>query len=128
MNRNFTSLVIITLLSTASYTLAVQPVAHPSLENPQLWRYGIDPYGSHAHYGDQLVEGGIARIAFNRPEVRNAFRPRTLFELQEALIDARSSVAAPSRPQQADAGQPAGADIGDQCSGLYAEAITLAWR
>lgn len=32
---------------------------------------------------------GIARIAFNRPEMRNAFRPKTLFELQEALIDAR---------------------------------------
>ncbi len=32
---------------------------------------------------------GIARIAINRPEVRNAFRPKTLFELQEALIDAR---------------------------------------
>lgn len=32
---------------------------------------------------------GVARIAFNRPEVRNAFRPKTLFELQEALIDAR---------------------------------------
>lgn len=32
---------------------------------------------------------GIARIAFNRPEVRNAFRPKTLFELQEALTDAR---------------------------------------
>ena len=32
---------------------------------------------------------GIARIAFNRPEVRNAFRPQTLFELQEALVDAR---------------------------------------
>ncbi len=32
---------------------------------------------------------GIARIAFNRPEVRNAFRPKTLFELEEALIDAR---------------------------------------
>ncbi|MEX2585334.1 MAG: 1,4-dihydroxy-2-naphthoyl-CoA synthase [Balneolaceae bacterium] len=32
---------------------------------------------------------GIARIAFNRPEIRNAFRPKTLFELQEALIDAR---------------------------------------
>ncbi len=32
---------------------------------------------------------GIARIAFNRPEVRNAFRPKTVFELHEALIDAR---------------------------------------
>lgn len=32
---------------------------------------------------------GIARIAFNRPEVRNAFRPKTVFELYEALDDAR---------------------------------------
>lgn len=32
---------------------------------------------------------GVARIAFNRPEVRNAFRPTTVFELYEALIDAR---------------------------------------
>jgi len=32
---------------------------------------------------------GIARIAFNRPEVRNAFRPETVLELHEALIDAR---------------------------------------
>jgi naphthoate synthase len=32
---------------------------------------------------------GVARIAINRPEVRNAFRPKTLFELEEALIDAR---------------------------------------
>jgi naphthoate synthase len=31
---------------------------------------------------------GIARIAFNRPEVRNAFRPETLFELIEAFQDA----------------------------------------
>jgi naphthoate synthase len=31
---------------------------------------------------------GIARIAFDRPEVRNAFRPDTLFELQEAFRDA----------------------------------------
>ncbi len=32
---------------------------------------------------------GVARIAFNRPEVRNAFRPTTVFELYEALLDAR---------------------------------------
>ena len=28
---------------------------------------------------------GVARIAFNRPEVRNAFRPKTVDELLEAL-------------------------------------------
>ena len=32
---------------------------------------------------------GIARIAINRPEVHNAFRPETLFELSEAFLDAR---------------------------------------
>lgn len=31
---------------------------------------------------------GMARIAFNRPEVRNAFRPTTVFELIEAFSDA----------------------------------------
>lgn len=34
---------------------------------------------------------GVARIAFNRPEVRNAFRPKTVFELFEALTHARES-------------------------------------
>ena len=32
---------------------------------------------------------GVARIAFNRPEVRNAFRPKTVLELHEAFVDAR---------------------------------------
>ena len=31
---------------------------------------------------------GIARIAFNRPEVRNAFRPKTIDEMIEAFRDA----------------------------------------
>ncbi len=36
---------------------------------------------------------GIARITINRPECRNAFRPQTLFELQNAFIDAREDPA-----------------------------------
>ena len=32
---------------------------------------------------------GIAKITINRPEVRNAFRPRTLAELQDAFTAAR---------------------------------------
>jgi naphthoate synthase len=31
---------------------------------------------------------GIARIAFNRPDIRNAFRPRTIDEMTEAVLDA----------------------------------------
>lgn len=34
---------------------------------------------------------GVARIAFNRPEVRNAFRPKTVSELLEVLIHAHES-------------------------------------
>lgn len=34
---------------------------------------------------------GVARIAFNRPEVRNAFRPKTVSELLEALIIAHEA-------------------------------------
>jgi naphthoate synthase len=32
---------------------------------------------------------GIAKIVINRPHKRNAFRPKTIFELYEAFIDAR---------------------------------------
>lgn len=35
------------------------------------------------------LDGGIARIAFDRPEVRNAFRPHTVDELYRALDIAR---------------------------------------
>jgi naphthoate synthase len=36
-------------------------------------------------------DGRVARIAFNRPEVRNAFRPHTVDELYRALDDARQN-------------------------------------
>jgi naphthoate synthase len=35
------------------------------------------------------ADAGIAKITINRPEKRNAFRPQTLFELQDALNRAR---------------------------------------
>jgi len=37
----------------------------------------------------QSSDGQIARVAFNRPEVRNAFRPHTVDELYQALDHAR---------------------------------------
>jgi naphthoate synthase len=42
-------------------------------------------------YTDVVYEtsGGIAKITINRPEVRNAFRPTTLFELSHAFNAAR---------------------------------------
>jgi len=46
-------------------------------------------------YGDIRYETaeGIAKLTICRPEVRNAFRPRTLFELQDAFERARSDPA-----------------------------------
>jgi naphthoate synthase len=43
-------------------------------------------------YGDIIYETseGIAKITINRPEVRNAFRPQTLFELQDAFEKVRN--------------------------------------
>lgn len=37
------------------------------------------------------VADGMAKITINRPEVRNAFRPQTLFELQDAFALARDN-------------------------------------
>ena len=37
----------------------------------------------------QKSDDGIAKITINRPEVRNAFRPLTVREMQRAFDDAR---------------------------------------
>src|SRR5687767_11777444 len=46
-------------------------------------------------YQDIIYETrpGIAKITINRPEVRNAFRPKTLFELADAFNRARDDLA-----------------------------------
>lgn len=46
---------------------------------------------AHGNFEDIKYEtsGGIAKITINRPEVRNAFRPQTLFELSNAFNIAR---------------------------------------
>ena len=36
---------------------------------------------------------GIAKITINRPDKRNAFRPKTVFELYDAFTDAREDQA-----------------------------------
>jgi naphthoate synthase len=48
-----------------------------------------------AEYGDIRYEvaDGIAKLTICRPEVRNAFRPRTLYELQDAFERARGDAA-----------------------------------
>jgi len=59
------------------------------LFDPSVWQpvAGFDAFDDVTYHHD--VSGRIARVAFNRPEVRNAFRPRTVDQLIEALDDAR---------------------------------------
>lgn len=51
----------------------------------------IPAWISSGSFGDitYVSAEGIAKITINRPEVRNAFRPQTLFELQDAFSMAR---------------------------------------
>jgi len=62
--------------------------------NPELWRevtgFSFDDITYHRHIGEGRANG-IVRIAFDRPEVRNAFRPHTVDELYRALDHARRS-------------------------------------
>ena len=47
------------------------------------------PAGEYSDIRFELSGDGIAKITINRPEVRNAFRPQTLFQLSEAFDRAR---------------------------------------
>ena len=61
-----------------------------SIQPALAWKPAAD-----TEYGDIRYEvaEGIAKLTICRPEVRNAFRPRTLFELQDAFERARSDPA-----------------------------------
>jgi naphthoate synthase len=61
------------------------------LFDPTAWRDvdGFSELTDLTYHHD--TAGRVARIAFNRPEVRNAFRPQTVDELYRALDDARQN-------------------------------------
>ncbi|WP_370467696.1 1,4-dihydroxy-2-naphthoyl-CoA synthase [Lentzea flava] len=65
-------------------------MADQELFDPSLWKpvEGFDFTDITYH---RAVDQGTVRIAFNRPEVRNAFRPHTVDELYRALDHARMS-------------------------------------
>ena len=64
------------------------------LFDPAQWRevpgFDLEDITYHRHTGVGR-DGMVVRIAFDRPEVRNAFRPRTVDELYRALDHARMS-------------------------------------
>ncbi len=57
---------------------------------PKRWRQ-VDGFSFTDITYHRAVDSGTVRVAFNRPEVRNAFRPRTVDELYVALDHARMS-------------------------------------
>ncbi|TXN32369.1 1,4-dihydroxy-2-naphthoyl-CoA synthase [Lacisediminihabitans profunda] len=61
------------------------------LFDPSAWKpvAGFDSLTDITYHQD--TAGRVARIAFDRPEVRNAFRPHTVDELYSALDDARQN-------------------------------------
>ncbi|MBT2484925.1 MULTISPECIES: 1,4-dihydroxy-2-naphthoyl-CoA synthase [unclassified Microbacterium] len=59
------------------------------LFDPAEWQLAPGAEGYTDITAHVTHDGGIARIAFNRPEVRNAFRPHTVDELYRALDIAR---------------------------------------
>jgi naphthoate synthase len=58
------------------------------LFDPDAWR-PVEGFGFNDITYHRAVAHGTVRVAFNRPEVRNAFRPQTVDELYRALDDAR---------------------------------------
>ncbi len=58
------------------------------LFDPTAWR-PVDGFDFHDITYHRAVDHGTVRIAFDRPDVRNAFRPATVDELYRALDHAR---------------------------------------
>lgn len=61
-----------------------------ALFDPARWRAvaGFEDFTDVTYH--RAVDQGTVRVAFNRPECRNAFRPRTVDELYRALEHART--------------------------------------
>ncbi|MBF6842020.1 1,4-dihydroxy-2-naphthoyl-CoA synthase, partial [Acinetobacter baumannii] len=82
--------------STRQNSAAQDQTANPF--DPSQWREiegfanGVDltDLTYHRHVGEGRVNG-IVRIAFDRPDVRNAFRPHTVDELYRVFDHARRS-------------------------------------
>jgi len=72
----------------ASTTVITGPPLDPLDDLRRLPLPAFRVSGEHTDIRYETAEG-IARITICRPEVRNAFRPRTLFELADAFTEAR---------------------------------------
>ena len=64
----------------------IEAMTEAELYAPVEWRDCSAGYEDILYHKSQ---DGIAKITINRPQVRNAFRPRTVKEMLQALADAR---------------------------------------
>ncbi len=78
--RRYTSIPVVTNASPA-YTDPSVSTVRPAAD----WQ----PMGDWTDIKYEVSGDGVAKITINRPEVRNAFRPQTLFELEAAFSLAR---------------------------------------
>jgi naphthoate synthase len=71
--------------------LISEPAPISEIFDPSAWKTvdGFDALTDVTYHHD--IAGRVARVAFNRPEVRNAFRPQTVDELYRALDHARQN-------------------------------------
>ncbi|WP_020388615.1 1,4-dihydroxy-2-naphthoyl-CoA synthase [Kribbella catacumbae] len=66
------------------------PAQISEIFDPSVWKQ-VDGFDLTDLTYHRSVDAGVVRIAFNRPEVRNAFRPQTVDELYRVLDHARMS-------------------------------------
>ena len=80
----------VTRRPAASYSRAVGLTGVSELFDPKAWG-AVDGFGDLTDITYHRLAGGgpVVRVAFDRPEVRNAFRPHTVDELYRVLDHAR---------------------------------------
>jgi naphthoate synthase len=79
---------MLTAVGTEGVSELFDPTSWRTVEGP-----GLDGFTDITYHRSVVpgAAGGTVRIAFDRPEVRNAFRPHTVDELYRALDHARTS-------------------------------------
>jgi naphthoate synthase len=98
LGRDFHDLLVATKVTAVNGSVSV--MATTVIQGPpndpldEFRSLALPAWERRGDYGDIIYEvaEGIARITINRPEVRNAFRPQTLFELSRAFEQARDDL------------------------------------
>jgi naphthoate synthase len=77
-------------MASPPVSAGVSPGSVSQIFDPELWA-NVEAFSFQDITYHRARHVGAVRVAFNRPEVRNAFRPQTVDELYTALEHARTS-------------------------------------